>query len=130
MPEPEDQSALIPDAMETEAQAAVLPQQRVSLGQHIRRLVGLCRPTSAELEMRLADLNRAIAAHPDAAINYALRGELYLDAREYALAAADFERALALAAAEAESADWGIIAQAVQDRALEGLRLTKFSTGL
>jgi tetratricopeptide (TPR) repeat protein len=67
-------------------------------------------------------LDEAIEIAPETAANYVLRGELYLKAREYALARRDFQRAYELAARQFERSDWGIIAQAMQDRALIGLQ--------
>jgi tetratricopeptide (TPR) repeat protein len=67
-------------------------------------------------------LDQAIEIAPDTAANYVLRGELYLKAREYALARRDFQRAYELAARQFERSNWGIIAQAMQDRALVGLQ--------
>jgi hypothetical protein len=77
------------------------------------------------LEQRLVALNDAIALYPDASSNYVLRGELYLRAKVYALAAADFERAIALADEQMATSDWGLVAQAVQDRAQQGLKRAK-----
>jgi hypothetical protein len=71
---------------------------------------------------RLAALTDAIAANPDSAANYVLRGELFLQHGERELAYADFVKALTLAAAQLESDDWGLVGQAVQDRAEAGLR--------
>jgi hypothetical protein len=71
---------------------------------------------------RLDHLEQAIENAPDTPANYVLRGELYLDAREYALAARDFQRAYELAVKQFERSDWGLIAQAMQDRALIGLQ--------
>ncbi len=70
---------------------------------------------------RLQQLHQAIADSPDAAVNYLLRGELYLEMHERGWAKADFERAAALAQEQYESRRWGIEAQAVQDRALRHL---------
>lgn len=90
-----------------------------------RRLVMFLLPTRAErleqAEARLSDLDAALAQHPDSAANYVLRGEVYHQLGEYELAAADFSRALELAAAQVESDDWGLVAQAMQDRAERGL---------
>jgi len=77
---------------------------------------------SGKLAQRLLELERAIHQHPDAATNYILRGELYLKTGDYEAAYADFEQALDLAAVQVETADWGVVAQAMQDRALVGLR--------
>jgi hypothetical protein len=71
---------------------------------------------------RLAALTDAIAANPDAAVNYVMRGELFLEHGERELAYADFVKALTLAAAQLETEEWGLVAQAVQDRAEAGLR--------
>jgi hypothetical protein len=71
---------------------------------------------------RLAELNQTIADHPNAAINYVLRGELYLNKGEIALAQADFRWAFTLADADFEASNWGLVAQVVRDRALDGLR--------
>jgi tetratricopeptide (TPR) repeat protein len=72
-------------------------------------------------EQRLHSLSRAIEDAPETPANYVLRGELYLEVGEYELAEADFQRGLELAAAEFETSDWGIMAQAMRDRAEAGL---------
>jgi hypothetical protein len=71
---------------------------------------------------RLAALTDAIALYPNSAANYVLRGELYAKHGEYALAEADFLKALSLAESELASEDWGFVAQTVQDRAEYDLR--------
>lgn len=70
---------------------------------------------------RLVELEQAIIAYPDAPVNYILRGEVYLALGEYALAEIDFERGLRLAQAQYARDEWGIITQALQDRALRNL---------
>lgn len=70
---------------------------------------------------RLNQLGDAIDRAPDAAANYVLRGELYLRVGIYDLARDDFQWASELADAQFERSDWGLIAQAVRDRALVGL---------
>jgi tetratricopeptide (TPR) repeat protein len=80
----------------------------------------LAAPLS-KLDQRLVDLAHAIATYPDAAVNYVTRGELYLHLGEFALAAADLRQGLALAQAEMDARAWGIVAQAMQERALKGL---------
>lgn len=77
---------------------------------------------------RLQELGAAIIRHPDAVTPYVLRGELFAERGAYHLAAADFERALALAAARIEHENWGLLAQAMQDRALDGLERIRHST--
>lgn len=79
----------------------------------------------AQLAQRIDDLTAAIEDHPDGAANYVLRGEVYLDGGAYDLALSDFRRALDLAVAQFESDDWGIVAQAMQDRAQAGLTKAK-----
>lgn len=87
----------------------------------LRQMLGT--PDSETLQQRVNELNRAIADDPEAAINYVLRGEAYLQTREYALAYADFQQGLEMATAQVEQNDWGIVAQAVQDRAAQGLKV-------
>lgn len=70
---------------------------------------------------RLIALTRAIERHPESAVNYAARGELYLEIGERERAAENFHQALALAEAQYAEDDWGLVAQAVQDRAVAGL---------
>lgn len=83
-------------------------------------LLGLKR--RERLNARLRRLNEAIAAEPEAAANYVLRGELRLKLRENADAADDFHTALVLAEKSFAESDWGLVPQAVADRALAGLR--------
>jgi tetratricopeptide (TPR) repeat protein len=71
-------------------------------------------------DTRLRELSLAIIEYPRSPSNYVLRGELYLHYREYGRAEADFRRALLLAAEAVETENWGILAQAMQDRALAG----------
>lgn len=79
-------------------------------------------PSRDDHMARLNELTDAIALSPEAASNYVLRGELYLDMREYALAEADFQRGYELAEAQFEVADWGVMEQVMRDRALVGLQ--------
>lgn len=82
-------------------------------------------PTAKERGEQIArsmeDLNFMIAHFPSAPGNYVLRGELYLEVGANVEAAEDFRCALHLAAAQVESEDWGVIVQAMQDRAQAGL---------
>lgn len=71
---------------------------------------------------RLITLTAALQHQPDALANWVLRGELYLEVGEYALAAADFQQALTLADALFKQERWGIITQALRDRAITGLK--------
>jgi hypothetical protein len=90
----------------------------------IRRALfgGTNRADDAGFIARVRGLDQAIEATPDTPGTYVLRGELYLRAKEYALAEADFRAAYELAVQQFERSDWGIMAQAMQDRALAGLR--------
>jgi hypothetical protein len=76
---------------------------------------------SRGLDARLWDLDQTISAYPDSPSNYVVRGELYLEMGEVELAYADFTKAWTLATEQVESADWGIIAQVMQNRAEAGL---------
>jgi hypothetical protein len=78
--------------------------------------------TAISKRERWRNLNWAIAAYPDVAANYVLRGELLLKQGDTPGAIADFRQALDLAMADVEKEDWGVVAQSVQDRALVGLR--------
>lgn len=71
-------------------------------------------------EQRLHELNEAIAESPDSFTNYVLRGELFLQDKQYHLAAEDFDQAWQLAAESVETARWGIVAQVMMDRAYDG----------
>lgn len=70
----------------------------------------------------LISLNRSIILFPDAPANYVLRGEYYCSVRDYERAWHDFWRAYDLASEQVRRADWGIVAQVTQDRALYGLQ--------
>lgn len=74
-----------------------------------------------EQEKRLGALTDAIERYPNVAVNYLLRAELYVARREYALAQADYQRALDLAPQQYDADRWGISAQATQDSAQRGL---------
>lgn len=75
-----------------------------------------------ERSQRLRELNVSIEMSPDSPTNYVLRGELFLERRAYHLAKADFETALELADAFEMDEGWGLVEQAMQDRALEHLK--------
>jgi hypothetical protein len=76
---------------------------------------------SADVAARLNHLTQAIEDAPESAVNYILRAEVYMDLREYALAQADFQRAIELAETQFELADWGLMDQVMRDRAITGL---------
>lgn len=77
-------------------------------------------------ETRLLYLNRAIEGSPDAAVNFVLRGEYWLEAGEWEQATQDFEQALELAQSALATSEWGYLEQALVDRAEHGLRLITF----
>jgi hypothetical protein len=89
----------------------------------LRRVVlgGGYKPDDAVYLGRLSKLSEAIENAPEAVTNYVLRGELYLKAGLYELARNDFQTAAALANEQYERSDWGLLAQAMRDRALIGL---------
>lgn len=99
----------------------VIEDPAVSWGSRLFDLIfgppGLDRRRLAALD----PLDQAIARRPNAATNYVLRGELYWRAGEYELAASDFESAFRLASAQFEADDWGLLSQALRDRAEQGL---------
>ncbi|MEP6987311.1 MAG: hypothetical protein ABI970_17030, partial [Chloroflexota bacterium] len=73
--------------------------------------------SSAEA-IRLNNLTQSIEDAPESPVNYVLRAELYMGLREYALAQADFQRAIEVAEIQFELADWGLLDQVTRDRAL------------
>lgn len=101
---------------EPEAVAEAVPPQPVSFMDWLRGLF------SGPVAQRLDDLNEAIARHPQTASNYVLRGEIWLEQGEYEMAAADFERAQALAAGQFEQDEWGLVSQTLRDQAGHGLQ--------
>lgn len=74
------------------------------------------------IEARLLELNETIRRCPETSAAYVLRGEIYLDAQFYDLATEDFTRAIALAEGQYKTSDWGVVAQAMRDRARVGLQ--------
>src|SRR5450432_1604480 len=71
---------------------------------------------------RIDMLSESIERYPEAPSNYVIRGEALLDEGQNEWAAHDFTTALQLAEAQARTANWGYIYQALYDRAQEGLR--------
>lgn len=88
-------------------------------------LLGLKR--RERLEARLRRLDKAVAAAPDAPMNFVLRGELKLKLGQRDEAATDFQQALGLAERAFTESDWGLVAQAISDRALAGLRRSGYA---
>lgn len=73
----------------------------------------------------LAEYDEMIALHPEAPMNYVLRGELYEKIGYDELAVHDFEFGLELARKVIEGDSWGVVAQIAQDRAQQGLTRVK-----
>jgi hypothetical protein len=74
---------------------------------------------------RLEELNVMITLYPDTASNFVLRGELFEKQKQLELASADYETAQQLASEQVTQDRWGLVNQAVQDRAIRGLRRVK-----
>jgi predicted TPR repeat methyltransferase len=79
-------------------------------------------PSTQALEAELAELTSAIEAAPRIAASWLRRGEISAQLGRHDLAASDFRRALALAEDQMRVQPWGIVAQALRDRALRGLK--------
>jgi hypothetical protein len=62
-----------------------------------------------------------VEAAPESSANLILRGEALLDMGSLEQAEVDFQRGLELAEAELERSAWGVMEQALRDRALMGL---------
>jgi len=66
-------------------------------------------------------LSETITLHPDAPVNYLLRGEAWLGVGDVRRAAVDFVTARDLAAQRFAHSAWGYLAHAYFDRAQAGL---------
>lgn len=84
---------------------------------------------SSGLTTRLNQLTQTIEDHPESYVNYLLRADVYMQMREFALAHADYQRAYDLAESQFELADWGLMEQAMRDRAFAGLEKAKRRLG-
>jgi tetratricopeptide (TPR) repeat protein len=114
-------SACTEDETGENAAADTPPARPVLLG-WLGKFLGM---SANSPDRHLDELDAAIDAHPEAAVNYMLRGELYSRMGEYELATADFEQALKLAGQQLAQADWGVVAQVVRDRTVYGLQQTR-----
>lgn len=109
-----------PEVAESVPPAAPPAQTRMSFGEWLRwRFLGVS-VDAVRVEQHYA-LSDAIQRHPQAAVNYLLRAELYIQQREFALARADLTRALQLADEDYTRMAWGLLAQSVQERARQML---------
>jgi len=118
MPNHAEDSALDADAFESKSK-----HEPPTIGQRIWRFFfksALAR--EEDQQTRMLELEKAIETYPDAAVNYLLRGELFLDMRDTTAAQLDFEDALVLVEEQYQTDRWGIAAQAIRDRALQGLQ--------
>jgi tetratricopeptide (TPR) repeat protein len=88
--------------------------------QQARELYAIIAP-----DPRIALFSDAIKRHPDAAINYVLRAEVYLELRNRESAVEDFLTAILLS--EDKETDWEYINRSILDRARQGLRRCGFS---
>ena len=90
------------------------------------RLTGWLNPSPVERQNRqmerIQSLTRAIARDEASAALYVCRGESYLEAGDLTSASADFRQALALAEVQFKTETWGLVAQALRDRAFRGLQ--------
>ncbi|MBE2184793.1 MAG: hypothetical protein IAE89_15290 [Anaerolineae bacterium] len=125
------QDNLVTLAREVEAEADEAPAERWDepANTSAAEVAAAPRHVSRD-EAALNDINAAIASYPEAASNYVFRGELLLKIGEFAAAEADFQRGLELAAQQVKAHRWGIVAQAVQDRAYVGLKEARKKQGL
>lgn len=78
---------------------------------------------------RIQSLTRAISRDPACAATVLCRAESYLEADDLRSAAADFRQVLALAEVQFKTETWGVVAQAIRDRAFRGLQHVQQSRG-
>ena len=121
----DDVPAVTASSAPSETEAATperrLPAGPFSFGEWLRvRFLG--HDVAGAREEQLASLNHAIRRNPASPTNYVLRGEMYLTVGYDAMARLDYQRALQLASEEYADDAWGLLSQALRDRAQEGLR--------
>jgi hypothetical protein len=106
------------------AQESILGEESRSLWQRFWRWI---YPSQAMREKATVErfllLDDAIYREPAVAVNYVIRGELYLQRGEIENAAADFEQGEELAHSDFAESRWGLVAQATRDRARRGLEM-------
>ena len=117
-----DSSAVNDRIVEDDEESHPMYRRQPSL---LSQIVGFFFQTPArrrqEQSRRLHELNVSIEFAPNSPTNYVLRGELFLERREFHLARADFEMALEIAGAFDPEEGWGLVEQVMRDRALDGL---------
>ena len=93
----------------------------------IRRALGEVFQSSVERERqfyrRFRELSDKIEAMPDSITYHVLRGEMLIERGEYERARADFQVAVELADRVDPTEGWGVIEQALRDRAIQGIAL-------
>jgi|GEM_PF-5994861 len=114
------------DGQDDEQQSSLPQPESPSVWQTIRRFFfKSSSERESENRLRMYVLNNAIETYPDAAVNYLLRGELYLEIGRHDAAKDDFEKALELATDQYDNERWGLASQTVKDRAMRGLHQIK-----
>lgn len=87
----------------------------------IRGLVQSPVEREREFYRRYRELSDKIELMPDSFTYYVLRGELLVERGEDTRARADFEMAVKLADSYDSAKEWGLLEQAMCDRALQGI---------
>jgi len=109
---------------EDDFQAEAKPKRKNGARSWWRSIIGAIWQSPEERakdqRARLHELNAAVDENPGSPTNYVLRGELFMEMEQYHLAAEDFDTAWELAAEQVETADWGLVAQGMMDRAQQG----------
>lgn len=98
------------------------PQPQVRRPTIFQRFWRWLRPTSQTYHYRLVMLERSIDSDPQSPVGYVLRGEVYLAMNEPHKAMLDFKAALERSERQLQTREWGVVAQAMQDRAQAGLK--------
>ena len=89
----------------------------------LRRLLRTQVEREREFYRRYQELSDKIELMPESFTYYVLRGELLIERGDHARARGDFEAAVALADSYDPAKSWGLLEQAMRDRALQGIDL-------
>ncbi len=89
----------------------------------LRSLMRTPAEREREFYRRHRELNDKIELIPDLFTYYVLRGELLAERGDIDRARSDFEKAVALADNLDPAREWGLLQQAMRDRALQGIDL-------